>query len=817
MSNRSSLELSTRTVKIYSGAADAQARAEIAEHAADVANPHDVTAEQVGLGNADNTSDANKPVSGPHAAALALKAPLASPALSGVPTAPTALLGTATDQVATTAFAQAAVNLVGNDVGEVGADLESHQADTGNPHGVTKAQVGLALVDNTADATKPVSAAQQTAINVATAAAEAAQSDIDGHQFNLSNPHGVTKAQVGLGSVDNTADLAKPVSAAQQTAINAAGAIGTAAQADIDGHQLATNNPHAVTKTQIGLGNADNTSDLNKPISTAQAAALALKAPLLSPALTGVPIAPTAAPGANTTQLATTAFAKAAVDSSAATLTAALALKAPLTSPTLTGVPTAPTAAVGTSNAQLATTAFADAIGDALTASLGAHTANVSNPHLTTKSQIGLGNADNTSDLAKPVSTAQQTAINVAAAAAAAAQADIDAHEANTSNPHAVDKSDVGLDNVDNTSDAGKPISSATQIALNLKAPLASPAITGAPTAPTAVPLTNTTQLATTAYADAAVAVVREIADGAQADADAAQAAADAAQADATQALADAAEALAAAEAPAAAISLYGETKTGEAAAAAPIDPAWAAISPAGTVIRVVAAVADDPQTIAPITAIPLVPGRVYDVIYRVQRIVDPLDPLNDSVTCGIQWLTNTKAANGSATVDDIALVITDGVVQRTARIGIAPPVTVSLEYTAPPGTVYFRPFIDLYGGDAHTTDIITLDVQDVTAAAGCCGVPVNVLTPASGDTVTLADARPAYVNTGSLAMLTIKLPPGATGRLMEVGFASTVTTLAMQDASGAAIPTAHTSAFGPGAAYQFRWLDAPAGWVYWK
>jgi hypothetical protein len=61
-------------------------------------------------------------------------------------------------------------------------------------------------------------------------------------------------------------------------------------------------------------------------------------------------------------------------------------------------------------------------------------------------------------------------------------------------------KSDVGLGNVDNTSDASKPISSATQNALDLKAPLASPALTGTPTAPTAAAGTNTTQIATTAF-----------------------------------------------------------------------------------------------------------------------------------------------------------------------------------------------------------------------------------------------------------------------------------------------------------------------------
>lgn len=49
-----------------------------------------------------------------------------------------------------------------------------------------------------------------------------------------------------------------------------------AVQADIDAHEALTNNPHGVTKSQVGLGNCDNTSDANKPVSTAQAAADAL-------------------------------------------------------------------------------------------------------------------------------------------------------------------------------------------------------------------------------------------------------------------------------------------------------------------------------------------------------------------------------------------------------------------------------------------------------------------------------------------------------------------------------------------------------------
>ena len=64
----------------------------------------------------------------------------------------------------------------------------------------------------------------------------------------------------------------------------------------------------SATKSDVGLSNVDNTSDLNKVVSTATQTALDLKAPLESPALTGTPTAPTASAGTDTTQIATTAF-----------------------------------------------------------------------------------------------------------------------------------------------------------------------------------------------------------------------------------------------------------------------------------------------------------------------------------------------------------------------------------------------------------------------------------------------------------------------------------------------------------------------------
>lgn len=49
---------------------------------------------------------------------------------------------------------------------------------------------------------------------------EKVTAEVDAHIEDLNNPHSVTKEQVGLSNVDNTSDLDKPVSTAQQTSLN---------------------------------------------------------------------------------------------------------------------------------------------------------------------------------------------------------------------------------------------------------------------------------------------------------------------------------------------------------------------------------------------------------------------------------------------------------------------------------------------------------------------------------------------------------------------------------------------------------------------
>ena len=83
------------------------------------------------------------------------------------------------------------------------------------------------------------------------------------------------------------------------------------------------------------------------------------------------------------------------------------------------------------------------------------------------KGDVGLGNVDNTSDANKPISTATQTALDLKANLASPTF---------TGTVGGVSKGMVGLGNVDNTSDANKPVSTAGQTALNLKYDASNPA-----------------------------------------------------------------------------------------------------------------------------------------------------------------------------------------------------------------------------------------------------------------------------------------------------------------------------------------------------
>ena len=263
----------------------------VSAHIASTSNPHKVTKAQIGLDKVDNTSDADKPISAAVQTALDAKADAADVAglvpetrkINGKALSADITLN-ASDVGALSAdthipegsvvdpdFSETSVNPVQNKIitaklKELATktELEAHEGDTSNPHKVTKAQIGLGNVDNTADIDKPVSTAMKKALD-----AKAASADLTTHTGDTSNPHKVTKAQVGLGNVDNTSDSDKPISTAAQAELDK-----KALAADLTAHTGNTSNPHSVTKAQVGLGNVDNTSDKSKPISTATQTAL---------------------------------------------------------------------------------------------------------------------------------------------------------------------------------------------------------------------------------------------------------------------------------------------------------------------------------------------------------------------------------------------------------------------------------------------------------------------------------------------------------------------------------------------------------------
>ena len=113
-----------------------------------------------------------------------------------------------------------------------------------------KNDVGLGNVDNTSDLDKPISTATQEAISEV-------EASISEHTSNKSNPHKVTKAQVGLDKVDNTSDLEKPISTATQAALDEI-------TSSLESHTSDESNPHNVTKDQVGLGNVTNDAQVKR-------------------------------------------------------------------------------------------------------------------------------------------------------------------------------------------------------------------------------------------------------------------------------------------------------------------------------------------------------------------------------------------------------------------------------------------------------------------------------------------------------------------------------------------------------------------------
>lgn len=361
----------------------------------------------------------------------------------------------------------------------------------------------------------------------------------------------ITKTNIGLGNVDNTSDVNKPVSTAQQAALDKkvnkvtgkslildseieklaglpnnteltnsianAKAAGDNAQSNLNAHKLNVSNPHQVTKAQLGLGNVNNTSDLSKPISTATQKALdgkvdkiagkglstedftgAYKTVLDNLPTNYAPLVDGLVPAANLPSYVDDVIEAESKNKFPTTGESGKIYVALNTNLTYRWggtnyVEISKSLALG----ETASTAYAGDKGAANATAIATHTGNTNNPHGVTKSQVGLGNVDNTSDLNKPISTATQSALDgkvdkvsgkglsskdytkaekdkLAGIEAGAQVNTVMGVKGNSETNYRtgninITPTNIGLGNVNNTSDLNKPVSTAQQTALDKK------------------------------------------------------------------------------------------------------------------------------------------------------------------------------------------------------------------------------------------------------------------------------------------------------------------------------------------------------------
>lgn len=292
--------------------------------------------------------------------------------------------------------------LIQADLTDLRGDFEAHENNKTNPHAVTKLQVGLGNVFDftTASGTEAQAGVREdrymTPLLTAMAITTQALAPLNAHIADKTNPHQVTKLQVGLGNVLDytTASGTEAQAGVRQdrymTPLLTAMAITTQALIPLNTHINDQTNPHNTTKLQVGLGNVQDYAIANQAEAETGTSNLKYMTPLRT----------------------TNAIAKQALEP------------------------------------------------------LNNHINDHNNPHATTKAQVGLGNVDNyaTATTAEAqtgaVNTKFMTPLLTAQAIATQAGALLNAHVNNLSNPHQVTKTQVGLSAIPNSITASRAFNS---------------------------------------------------------------------------------------------------------------------------------------------------------------------------------------------------------------------------------------------------------------------------------------------------------------------------------------------------------------------
>ena len=450
----------------------------------------------VGLGNVDNTSDINKPVSTAQQTAINLKANLASPALTGTPTAPTAIAGTNTTQLATTEFVTTAVS---------GKANSSHVHAIADVSGLQTALNGKQAAN--ADLTSITDLAGTSGFLKKTAA----------NTWSLDTASYITGNQTITvsGDVSGTGTTAIPLTL-ENTGVPA----GTYKSVTVDAKGRVTAGTNPTTLAGYGIADAVSSSHVGSAgpshgVATTSVAGFmsaADKVKLDGISSSGEYIHPASGVTAGTYKSVTVdENGHITAGSNPTTLAGYGITDAVLSSDVVTTAAASKILKLD-ANSKLPASITGNADGNAATATKLVTARTINGVSFDGSADITINAVDSTSRIA---SSEKGVANGVATLGSDGKISSSQLPEYSASTVDSVAgktgvvtlvKDDVGLSDVDNTSDLDKPISTAQQSVLNLKANLASPALTGTPSAPTATVGTSTTQIATTAFVNAEIA-----------------------------------------------------------------------------------------------------------------------------------------------------------------------------------------------------------------------------------------------------------------------------------------------------------------------
>jgi hypothetical protein len=402
-----------------------------------ITSPSGLVKSDVGLANVDNTSDENKPVSIAALAALGLKAPLESPALTGTATANNLTIsGNLTVNGTTSTINSTTLTVQDKDIvlGQTSSPTDAGANGGGIVlKGTTDKSITYSVAKNAWESSENINIPGDKSIKI---------NNID--VLTISTVLGKALPGVVVGTTETQTLSGKTLSSPV-----------------IDSPSF-TGNINLPLGTTIGNLSSEELELLNGVTGNVQTQ-IDAKAPSASPTFTGTVVLPSTTTIGNISSQELDLL-----NGVTANVQTQIDAKAPSESPTFTGTVTLPsTTSIG--NLTSTELGYLDGITSSVQTQIGAAATALSNHEADTTNIHGIAD---TSLLATTtnVATAKSEAIS---AAGTAADTKVSTAVA------ALTKSSVGLANVDNTSDANKPVSTATQTELDLKAPKASPTFTG--------------------------------------------------------------------------------------------------------------------------------------------------------------------------------------------------------------------------------------------------------------------------------------------------------------------------------------------------